>query len=266
VLEAVGAPGAPSIQALATASASQAHATPAPFPFTTSAAMLAICEREGLSVSDVVLANELSARSREEVMAYLDRLRATMRACIEAGMNAEGILPGGLGVRRRAKALHERLCAQSTGPGAAFTMADPLRGMDWVDLFALAVNEENAAGRRVVTAPTNGAAGIVPAVLAYYERFIPGADDDGVRRFLLAATALIWGAGYSLWMYKRVVFGPVANPNVDKMEDVNRREFWLLMLMAALVLFMGIYPKFFTDLIQVSVEQLLTHVSQTKLK
>ena len=83
---------------------------------------------------------------------------------------------------------------------------------------------------------------------------------------LLAATALIWGAGYSLWMYKRVVFGPVANPNVDKMEDVNRREFWLLMLMAALVLFMGIYPKFFTDLIQVSVEQLLTHVSRTKLK
>lgn len=83
---------------------------------------------------------------------------------------------------------------------------------------------------------------------------------------LLAATALIWGAGYSLWMYKRVVFGPVANPNVDKMEDVNRREFWLLMLMAALVLFMGIYPKFFTNLIQVSVEQLLTHVSQTKLK
>ena len=83
---------------------------------------------------------------------------------------------------------------------------------------------------------------------------------------LLAATALIWGAGYSLWMYKRVVFGPVANLNVDKMEDVNRREFWLLMLMAALVLFMGIYPKFFTDLIQVSVEQLLTHVSQTKLK
>ena len=83
---------------------------------------------------------------------------------------------------------------------------------------------------------------------------------------LLAATALIWGAGYSLWMYKRVVFGPVANPNVDKMEDVNRREFWLLMLMAALVLFMGIYPKFFTDLIQVSVENLLQHLSHTKLK
>ena len=83
---------------------------------------------------------------------------------------------------------------------------------------------------------------------------------------LLAATALIWGAGYSLWMYKRVVFGPVANPNVDKMEDVNRREFWLLMLMAALVLFMGIYPKFFTDLIQVSVEQLLTHQAQVDIE
>ena len=135
------------------------------------------------------MANEISARPREEVLAYLDRLRDTMNACIEAGMAAEGTLPGGLGVRRRAKALHERLLAQS-GPAAAFAMADPLRGMDWVDLFALAVNEENAAGRRVVTAPTNGAAGIVPAVMAYYERFIPGADDDGVRRFLLAATAV----------------------------------------------------------------------------
>ena len=103
---------------------------------------------------------------------------------------ADGVLPGGLGVRQRARALHERLLARSAGPDAAFTTADPLRGMDWVNLFALAVSEENAAGRRVVTAPTNGAAGIVPAVLAYYERFIPGADDDGARRFLLAATAV----------------------------------------------------------------------------
>ena len=103
---------------------------------------------------------------------------------------ADGVLPGGLGVRRRARALHERLLARSAGQDAALTMADPLRGMDWVNLFALAVSEENAAGRRVVTAPTNGAAGIVPAVLAYYERFIPGADDDGARRFLLAATAV----------------------------------------------------------------------------
>ncbi|BDA64177.1 L-serine dehydratase [Actinomyces capricornis] len=190
VMEDVGTPGAPSIQALSSASTTQVHATPAPYPFTTSAALLEICRREELGVADVVLANEISARPRHEVIAYLDRLRSTMRACIEAGIHAEGTLPGGLGVRRRAKALHERLQAQAVGPGKAFAMADPLRGMDWVDLFALAVNEENAAGRRVVTAPTNGAAGIVPAVLAYYERFIPGADDDGARRFLLAATAV----------------------------------------------------------------------------
>mgnify|MGYP002887011805 FL=1 len=108
----------------------------------------------------------------------------------------------------------------------------------------------------------------LPATSGFVGEFlvILGAVQFDFWIVLLAATALIWGAGYSLWMYKRVVFGPVANPNVDKMEDVNRREFWLLMLMAALVLFMGIYPKFFTDLIQVSVEQLLTHVSQTKLK
>ncbi|QPL06728.1 L-serine ammonia-lyase [Actinomyces respiraculi] len=190
VMEDVGVPGAPSIRALATVSSAEAHATPAPFPFSSSAELLAICEREGLRVSDVVRANEVSARSEEEVDAYLDRLRATMNACIEAGMRTDGVLPGGLGVRRRAKALRERLLAQAAGPAAAYTQADPLRGMDWVDLFALAVNEENAAGRRVVTAPTNGAAGIVPAVLRYYQDFVPGADDDGARRFLLAATAV----------------------------------------------------------------------------
>ena len=190
VMEDAGAPGAPSIRALATAASAEMHATPAPYPFSSGAELLEVCEREGLRVSEAVMANEVSARPRAEVLAYLDRLRDTMTACIEAGLAADGTLPGGLGVRRRAKALHERLLAQSTGPAAAFTMADPLRGMDWVDLFALAVNEENAAGRRVVTAPTNGAAGIVPAVLAYYERFIPGADDDGARRYLLAATAV----------------------------------------------------------------------------
>lgn len=190
VMEDVGRPGAPSIRALSTTSDAQVHATPAPYPFATSAELLATCEREGLRVSDVVLANECSARSETEVIAYLDLLRQTMNDCIDAGMAADGTLPGGLGVRRRAKALHERLLAQSRGPAAAFTAADPLRGMDWVDLFALAVNEENAAGRRVVTAPTNGAAGIVPAVLRYYEQFIPGASQDGSRRFLLAATAV----------------------------------------------------------------------------
>ena len=190
VMEDAGEPGAPSIRALAADGAARARAVPAPHPFSSSAELLEICRREGLAVSDVVMANEASARPREEVIAHLDRLRGAMSACIEAGMAADGILPGGLGVRWRARALHERLLARSAGPAAALTMADPLRGMDWVNLFALAVSEENAAGRRVVTAPTNGAAGIVPAVLAYYERFIPGADDDGARRFLLAATAV----------------------------------------------------------------------------
>lgn len=190
VMEDCGMPGAPSIRALSTASTAEVHATPAPYPFSSSAQLMDICDRAGLSVSEVVMANEASARSREDVVEYLDRLRDTMTACIEAGMKAEGTLPGGLEVRRRASALHERLLAQGKGTAAAFAMADPLRGMDWVNLFALAVNEENAAGRRVVTAPTNGAAGIVPAVLTYYRRFIPGADDDGVRRFLLAATAV----------------------------------------------------------------------------
>ena len=188
VMEDAGEPGAPSIRALAAPGAARARA--APHPFSSSAELLEICRREGLAVSDVVMANEASARPREEVIAHLDRLRGAMSACIEAGMAADGVLPGGLGVRRRARALHERLLARSAGPAAALTVADPLRGMDWVNLFALAVSEENAAGRRVVTAPTNGAAGIVPAVLAYYERFIPGADDDGARRFLLAATAV----------------------------------------------------------------------------
>ena len=190
VMEDVGTPGAPSIQALATATAAAAHATPAPYPFSSSAELLEICEREGLSVSEVVMANEVSARDEDEVEAYLTELHDTMTACIDAGMDSDGVLPGGLNVRRRAKALHEHLLAQRTGPARSFTMADPMRGMDWVDLYALAVNEENAAGRRVVTAPTNGAAGIVPAVMRYYEDSIPGADAAGVRRYLLAATAV----------------------------------------------------------------------------
>ncbi|WP_067780334.1 L-serine ammonia-lyase [Actinomyces vulturis] len=190
VMEDVGEDGTASIRALATTAAAAAHATQAPFPFSTGAELLKTCERTGLRISDVVMANEVSARTEEEVVDYLDLLRGTMSSCIEAGCTTEGTLPGGLGVQRRAKALHDRLRALGTGPASSFTMADPLRGMDWVDLFALAVNEENAAGHRVVTAPTNGAAGIVPAVLAYYERFIPGANEEGAHRFLLAATAV----------------------------------------------------------------------------
>ncbi|HAG60573.1 MAG TPA: L-serine ammonia-lyase [Arthrobacter bacterium] len=154
-----------------------------PYNFTTADQLLEICRREGMSVSDVMLANELVWRSEAELREKLLGLWAVMRECVDNGCAAEGILPGGLNVRRRAPSLFQTLTAD-TG------VTDPLRAMEWVNLFALAVNEENAAGGRIVTAPTNGAAGIVPAVLHYYMKFVPGADDDGVVRFLLAAAAV----------------------------------------------------------------------------
>lgn len=154
-----------------------------PYPFTTADELLAICTREGMSISEVMLANELVWRSEAELREKLLGLWAVMRQCVDNGCAAEGILPGGLNVKRRAPSLFRTLTAD-TG------VTDPLRAMEWVNLFALAVNEENAAGGRIVTAPTNGAAGIVPAVLHYYVKFVPGADDDGVVRFLLAAAAV----------------------------------------------------------------------------
>ncbi|WP_426977084.1 L-serine ammonia-lyase [Pseudarthrobacter sp. O4] len=154
-----------------------------PYPFTTADGLLEICDRESMSISDVMLANELVWRSEAELREELLALWAVMRQCVENGCAAEGILPGGLNVRRRAPSLFRTLTAD-TG------VTDPLRAMEWVNLFALAVNEENAAGGRIVTAPTNGAAGIVPAVLHYYVKFVPGANDDGVIRFLLAAAAV----------------------------------------------------------------------------
>lgn len=157
--------------------------TPLPYPFTTADELLEICRREGMSISDVMLANELVWRSEAELREELLKLWAVMRECVDNGCAAEGILPGGLKVKRRAPSLFRTLTAD-TG------VTDPLRAMEWVNLFALAVNEENAAGGRIVTAPTNGAAGIVPAVLHYYAKFVPGADDDGVVRFLLAAAAV----------------------------------------------------------------------------
>ena len=161
-----------------------ADATPVPHPFTTGAGMLAHASAAGLPISGVMMANEL-ARGRDEaaVRAGLLRIWAVMCECTERGCRAEGVLPGGLRVRRRARVLRETL--ERTGD-----TADPLYALDWVTLYALAVNEENAAGGRVVTAPTNGAAGIIPAVLHYYTRFVPGADDDGVVRFLLTAAAI----------------------------------------------------------------------------
>ncbi|MFI5609368.1 L-serine ammonia-lyase [Amycolatopsis sp. NPDC051903] len=158
-------------------------ATPVPYPFRTGADLLGHCAATGLSVSEVMLANELSWRSESEVRAGLLEIWAVMASCVEAGIHHEGVLPGGLKVPRRAKALHDKLIAED---GAD----DPLYAMDWVSLYALAVNEENAAGGRVVTAPTNGAAGIIPAVLHYYQRFIRGASDDGIVTFLLTAGAL----------------------------------------------------------------------------
>ncbi|WP_433117296.1 L-serine ammonia-lyase [Micromonospora sp. CA-246542] len=153
------------------------------YPFLTGAQLLDVTTRTGLSISEVMLANERSWRSEAEIRAGLLEIWRVMRECVQRGCERDGVLPGGLKVRRRAAELRRGLEADAG-------TADPLHAMDWVTLFALAVNEENAAGGRVVTAPTNGAAGIIPAVLHYYRRFIDKADDDGVVRFLLAAGAI----------------------------------------------------------------------------
>ncbi len=160
-----------------------AEAQRVPYPFKTGAELLKLCKEHGLSLSTLVLENEKAFRPEAEVRAGLLKIVETMRACVHRGCEREGILPGGLKVKRRAASLNRKL-------RAAATSDDPLYAMDWVNLWALAVNEENAAGGRVVTAPTNGAAGIVPAVLHYYARWVPGADDDGAVRFLLAAAAI----------------------------------------------------------------------------
>jgi L-serine dehydratase len=170
-------------EAAAGADRIKADDTPVRYPFTTGAELLARCAESGLPVSGVMLANETSWRPESEVRDGLLRIWSVMQECVQNGYTRRGVLPGGLKVPRRAPDLYERLCGEPYS-------TDPLRVMDWVDLFALAVNEENAAGGRVVTAPTNGAAGVLPAVLHYYTRFVPGANDDGVVRFLLAAGAI----------------------------------------------------------------------------
>ncbi|WOJ91146.1 L-serine ammonia-lyase [Methylocapsa polymorpha] len=153
------------------------------FPFSSAAELLAIGQENDLRISDIVLANEQSWREESETLDFVDRVRNAMLACIERGCAHGGILPGGLKVRRRAKALHEELIKTAT-------TVDPSRIFDWVSLYALAVNEENAAGGRVVTAPTNGAAGVLPAVLKYYETFCAGATPAGSRNLLLTAAAI----------------------------------------------------------------------------
>ncbi|MGW5745728.1 L-serine ammonia-lyase [Amycolatopsis sp. NPDC003861] len=157
--------------------------TPVPYPFRTGADLLAHCASTGKPISEIMLANELSWRTAAEVRDGLLDIWAVMAECVRNGCTHEGVLPGGLKVPRRARALHEKLLAED---GAD----DPLYAMDWVSLYALAVNEENAAGGRVVTAPTNGAAGIIPAVLHYYQRFIRHSSDDGIVTFLLTAGAI----------------------------------------------------------------------------
>jgi L-serine dehydratase len=159
---------------------------PVPYPFSTGEELLAATERSGLLISEVMLENEKAARPEREIRDGLLGIWGVMQECVVAGCRATGVLPGGLHVPRRAPELFQQL----QNAGDADDSVDPLRALDWVTLFALAVNEENAAGGRVVTAPTNGAAGIVPAVLHYYTRFVPGASDEGVVRFLLTAAAV----------------------------------------------------------------------------
>ncbi|MFC5370046.1 L-serine ammonia-lyase [Arcanobacterium bovis] len=157
--------------------------TAIPYPYETAADLLAICQRTGLSIAKVAMENEKVWRSESEVRQGLLHIWDVMNECIRNGSETEGMLPGSLRVLRRAPGLYQKL----TSEGAS---NDPLRGMDWITFYALAVNEENAAGGRVVTAPTNGAAGIIPAVLRYYLDFVPGACDDAVVRFLLTAGAI----------------------------------------------------------------------------
>jgi L-serine dehydratase len=156
-----------------------------PFPFSSGDELLLRCRESGLSIAKLMWHNEQAWRDAVAVRTGLLRIWDVMQACVQRGITTEGILPGGFKVKRRAAELYRALTAQ---PETA--VKDPLQVMDWINLYALAVNEENAAGGRVVTAPTNGAAGIVPAVLHYYTRFVPGASEQGVIDFLLTAAAI----------------------------------------------------------------------------
>jgi len=156
-----------------------------PYPFKSGSELLELCERHGMSIAELMFHNELTWRQEEEIDAKLESIWTVMQACVVRGCRTEGHLPGPLKVKRRAAVLHQKLLSreQIENDGS-------LAEMDWLNLFALAVNEENASGGTVVTAPTNGAAGIVPAVLHYYARFVPAADRNGIRGFLLTAAAI----------------------------------------------------------------------------
>jgi len=156
-----------------------------PYSFTSGDELLHLCTSHNLSIADIMLANEQVWRSGKEIRDGLLELWAAMQSCIRRGYTSTGVLPGGLNVQRRAPALYRELLKQEQAE-----IQDPLKIIDWVNLYALAVNEENAAGGRVVTAPTNGAAGIIPAVLNYYCNFTPDSDEDGIIEFLLTAGAI----------------------------------------------------------------------------
>jgi len=153
-----------------------------PFPFTSGAGLLDLAEKNSMTIAELVLRNEQQWRSGEEVADRLMAIWSAMQSCVARGLRTEGVLPGPLSVTRRAPKLYKKIDERVTRDG--------LDAMDWVNIFAIAVNEENAAGGRVVTSPTNGAAGIIPAVLHYYEKFVADASDEGIRQFLLVAGAI----------------------------------------------------------------------------
>ncbi|MBC7660284.1 MAG: L-serine ammonia-lyase [Chitinophagaceae bacterium] len=159
--------------------------TPVAYPFASAAELMATCERENLRIDEVMMANESSWRTEADVRKGLTFLWDTMKDCIDRGCRNGGILPGKLKVKRRAPDMYKDLIQNPQR-----SLKDPLSILDWVNLYALAVNEENAAGSRVVTAPTNGAAGIIPAVMKYYEEFCSSANEEGIHRFLLTAGAI----------------------------------------------------------------------------
>ena len=153
-----------------------------PFPFTSGAELLDLAESNSISVAELVLRNEQQWRSEEEIAERLMAIWSAMQSCVARGLRTEGVLPGPLSVTRRAPKLYKKINERES--------EDSLDAMDWVNIFAIAVNEENAAGGRVVTSPTNGAAGIIPAVLHYYEKFVRDANEEGIRRFILVAGAI----------------------------------------------------------------------------
>lgn len=161
------------------------HEDKTKFPFNSGKELLELCEKNQFKISDLMLQNELTWNCSDKIILKIDELSLTMRKCIQRGFQNEGILPGGLSVKRRAPKIYNDLVSNPEK-----NILDNLSVLDWVNLYALSVNEENAAGGQVVTAPTNGAAGIIPAVMEYYRNFVPNSTEDGVRRFLLTAGAI----------------------------------------------------------------------------